>query len=165
MWLQLPEAVRSGRPVHDVTPEQTEVEYFHEFVPALFPANEGAALALASKLRIAERRSPTPVVDLAAGSGVWGISLAQKSRTVEVTAVDWEGVIPVTRQMAERFGVQDRFRFVTGDLLQTDFGGDYSIAILGHVLHGWSEKDGTVLIAKTFHALAAGALLRSRNGW
>ena len=73
--------------------------------------------------------------------------------------MDWEGVIPVTRQMAERFGVQDRFRFVTGDLLQTDFGGDYAIAILGHILHGWSERDCTALIAKTFHALTAGGIV------
>jgi len=33
------------------------------------------------------------VLDLAAGSGVWGIALAQKSPLVTVTAVDWPGVL------------------------------------------------------------------------
>ena len=37
------------------------------------------------------------VLDLAAGSGVWGVSLAEKSPKVRVTAVDWPGVLPVTR--------------------------------------------------------------------
>jgi len=95
MWLRLPEAIRTGRPVRDVTQEQTGTEYFREFVPALFPANRGAALALAKELRVSETAVPICGLDLAAGSGVWGISLAQESRHVRVTAVDWEGAFRI----------------------------------------------------------------------
>ena len=33
---------------------------------------------------------------------MWGVSLAEKSPHVRVTAVDWPGVLPVTRRVAER---------------------------------------------------------------
>src|SRR5437867_3565850 len=72
---------------------------------------------------------------VAAGSGVWGIALAQKSPQVRVTAVDWAKVIPVTRRYAERFGLLDRFSFVEGDIAEADFGSGHNLATLGHILH------------------------------
>ena len=72
------------------------------------------------------------VLDLAAGSGVWGIALAQASPQVHVTAVDWPEVIPVTQKTVARFGVSDRFTFVEGDLLEADFGAGHNVATLGH---------------------------------
>jgi methylase of polypeptide subunit release factors len=57
------------------------------------------------------------VLDLAAGSGVWGIAIAQGSNEVRVTAVDWPEVIPVTRKTVAGFGLAGRFSFVAGDLL------------------------------------------------
>ena len=62
------------------------------------------------------------VLDIAAGSGVWGIALAQSSKHVSVTAVDWPEVLPVTRKTVGRFGLSERFKFVEGDLLVADFG-------------------------------------------
>ena len=49
------------------------------------------------------------VLDIGTGSGVWGIGLAQQSPQVTVTAQDLPGVLDVTRRMAERFNLADRF--------------------------------------------------------
>ena len=62
------------------------------------------------------------VLDLAAGSGVWGIAQAQGSEQVSVTAVDWPDVIPITRKTVGNFGLTERFSFIAGDLMQVDFG-------------------------------------------
>ena len=99
------------------------------------------------------------VLDLAAGSGVWGIALAQSSRQVHVTAVDWPAVIPVTRATVARFGLADRFSYREGDLLETDFGTGYTIATLGHILHSEGVARSQALLNKTFHALASGGTI------
>jgi len=49
------------------------------------------------------------VLDVAAGSGIWGIALAQQSPLVRVTAQDWPAMIPTTRRITQKFGVADRF--------------------------------------------------------
>ena len=99
------------------------------------------------------------MLDLAAGSGVWGIALAQSSAKVRVTAVDWPGVIPVTRATVSRFGVAERFSFSEGDLLEADFGGGHNVATLGHILHSEGEERSKALLRKTFAAMAPGGTI------
>jgi SAM-dependent methyltransferase len=103
--------------------------------------------------------TPISVLDLAAGSGVWGIALAEQSPQVRVTAVDWPAVIPVTQRVAGRRGVADRFRFVAGDLLEADFGAGHHIATLGHIVHSEGESRSRALFDKTFAALAPGGTI------
>ena len=158
-WLGINEIVRTGRPAKAVNQEQGGAQFFERFVEDIFPMSYPAAQVLAEVLGVARSKQPVEVLDLAAGSGVWGIALAQKSSHVRVTVVDWAGVIPVTRRMAARFGVEDRFSFVEGDLLEADFGGGYKIATLGHILHSEGEERSRALLKKTFEALAPGGTI------
>jgi 2-polyprenyl-3-methyl-5-hydroxy-6-metoxy-1,4-benzoquinol methylase len=160
-WLRLNEVVRTGRPGSGgaVNQEATGALFFHEFVEALFPMSYPAAQALGDVLGLGESRAPTAVLDLAAGSGVWSIALAHKSPHVRVTAVDWAGVLDVTRRVAERNGVADRYRFVPGDLLEVDFGSGYQIATLGHILHSEGEARSRILLRRVWEALAPGGTI------
>ena len=99
------------------------------------------------------------MLDLAAGSGVWGIALAQSSGRVAVTAVDWGDVLPVTEKMVARFGLSERFSFVAGDLMEADFGHGHNVATLGHILHSEGEARSRTLLKKTFDALAPGGTI------
>jgi ubiquinone/menaquinone biosynthesis C-methylase UbiE len=99
------------------------------------------------------------VLDLATGSGVWGIAVAQASPDVHVTAVDWPQVLEVTKKIATRFGVVDRFNFSPGDLLEADFGANHGLATLGHILHSEGEERSRELLKKTFQALAPGGMI------
>ncbi len=155
-WLHLTEVVRTGRPAAAVNQESEGSAFFQQFVEDLFPFNYGAASALADVLQLGKAKAPVSVLDLAAGSGVWSIALAQRSPQVRVRAVDWAGVIPATRRTAERCGVADRYTFVEGDLLSADFGTGHHVATLGHILHSEGEKRSRALLARTFAALAPG---------
>lgn len=155
-WMQLNDIVRTGKPAVSVNRENEGSSFFQEFVEDLFPFNHASAQALAGILGVASATKPVHVLDLAAGSGVWGIVLAQKSPQVRVTAVDWPSVLAVTRRVAERQGVADRFRFVGGDLHEADFGSGHDVATLGHILHSEGETQSRRLLQKTFAALAPG---------
>src|SRR5712691_8988474 len=129
-WGRLHEIVRSGRPGQQINREQNGVEFFRRFVEDIFPMHYPAAQRLGEALGVSRATAPLSVLDLAAGSGVWSVALAQHSPHVRVTAVDWAGVIPITRKVTARLGIADRFRFVEGDLLEADFGSGHTIATL-----------------------------------
>jgi SAM-dependent methyltransferase len=155
-WMQLSEIVRTGKPAARVNREEEGEAFFQHFVEDLFPFNHAAAQALAAAVGVDEATKPVRVLDLAAGSGVWGIVLAQKSPHVRVTAVDWPGVLTVTRRVAERQGVAERFQFVAGDLHEADFSSGHDIAVFGHILHSEGAARSRRLLQKTFAALAPG---------
>lgn len=158
-WLRLTEVVRTGRPDGAVNEQADGGAFFHQFVEDIFPMSYDAARALAADLIDPANDLPVSVLDLAAGSGVWGIALAEASPRVSVRAVDWPAVLPVTRRVAERHGVMDRFTFVDGDLLAADFDAGHAIATLGHILHSEGEERSRQLIRKTFDALAPGGTI------
>jgi precorrin-6B methylase 2 len=155
-WLRLNEIVASGRPVEAVNQERLGGDFFHKFVEDLFPMSYPSAQKLAAALNLDGSGQPLSVLDLAAGSGVWGIALAQKWERVRVTAVDWPEVLPVTRKTVARFGLMRRFQFVAGDLLTADIGRNYAVATLGHILHSEGEERSRALLRRTFDALASG---------
>jgi len=158
-WMKLTDVVRSGRPERVVNEQGDGAGYFREFVEDIFPMSYDAARILAEALHLREATKTVSVLDLAAGSGVWGIALAEASAQVRVTAVDWPAVLPVTRRVAERHGVIDRFRFVEGDLLDVHFGSGYDVATLGHILHSEGESRSRRLLHKTFDALNSGGII------
>lgn len=154
-WLHLNEIVKTGKPSAAVNEQDAGAEFFQQFVSDIFPMSYAPAQALAAELKLGSAR----VLDLAAGSGVWGIALAQSSPQVHVTAVDWPGVLPITQKTTARFGLQDRFTFVAGDLNSADFGSGYDVATLGHILHSEGEARSHSLLKKTFDALAPGGTI------
>ena len=155
-WLRLTDIVRDGRPAVAVNQETEGTEFFSQLVETIIPMSYPGAQKLADHLKVAKVKDKSRVIDLAAGSGVWGIALAQKSPRLRVTAVDWAGMIPTTKRITERFGVRDRFDFIEGDLLEANFGNGYEVATLGHILHSEGEERSRQLLKKTFRALKSG---------
>ncbi len=158
-YLKLNEIVATGKPAVAVNQETAGGEFFEQFVVDIFPMSYPSAQVLAKTLDFDAAGRPVSVLDLAAGSGVWGIALAQSSEHVQVTAVDWPEVLPVTQKTVGRFGLSDRFSFVEGDLLAADFGTGHNVSTLGHILHSEGEERSRKLLAKVFAALASGGTI------
>lgn len=158
-WLKLAEIVRTGRPAQGVNRESVGTQFFHEFVNDIFPLSYGPARALAEALKLGEQGKTVRLLDLAAGSGVWGIAVAESSPRVNVTAVDWSGILDLTRENVERRGLGPQFSFVAGDLDTVDFGSGFDVAVLGHILHSEGEQRSRALLRKTFNALAPGGII------
>jgi SAM-dependent methyltransferase len=158
-YLKLNEIVATGKPAVAVNQEAAGAEFFEQFVVDIFPMSYPSAQVLAKTLDFDAAGRPVSVLDLAAGSGVWGIALAQSSKHVQVTAVDWPEVLPVTQKTVGRFGLSDRFSFVQGDLLAADFGVGHNVSTLGHILHSEGEERSRKLLAKVFASLAPGGTI------
>jgi SAM-dependent methyltransferase len=158
-WLDLNQVVASGRPVQSVNSAEEGAPFFEQFVEDIFPMSYASARVLADALTLAQADAPVSVLDLAAGSGVWGIALAQSSSHVTIRAIDWAGVLPVTQRVAERFGLGDRLTTVAGDLLEADFGTGHQVATLGHILHSEGVERSRALLHRAYAALTPGGTI------
>ena len=96
------------------------------------------------------------VLDIGAGSGVWGIALAKQSPRVRIHAVDWPEVLKVTRRVAAKHGVAKRLTTASGDFFEADFGKGHRVATIGHILHSEGRERSRRLLKKVFDALAPG---------
>jgi predicted O-methyltransferase YrrM len=158
-WLQLPEVVRSGQPARKIETAGESGDFFAKFVEAIFPLSFPAASALGQNLRVAKAAGPLSVLDIGAGSGVWGIALAKQSPHVRVHAVDWPQVLEVTRSVANRHGLADRLTTSAGDFFEADFRSDHHVATIGHILHSEGPDRSRRLIKRVFDSLAPGGVI------
>jgi 2-polyprenyl-3-methyl-5-hydroxy-6-metoxy-1,4-benzoquinol methylase len=158
-WQQLADVVRTGRPVARTNEPREGGAYFARFVESLFPGTFPAAQALGEHLGIPRAAAPVSVLDVGAGSGVWGIALAKQSPHVRIRAVDWPAVLEVTRKVAARHGVADRLSTAAGDMFAVDFGRGHQVAVLGHILHSEGPDRCRRLLQKVHEALSPGGLV------
>ncbi|MCC7496103.1 MAG: methyltransferase domain-containing protein [Bryobacterales bacterium] len=158
-WLKLADVVRTGHATQHVESSEESAAFFEDFVPALFALSYAPARVLAADLDLNRRNTEVRVLDVAAGSGVWGIALAESCPRVTVTAVDWEGVLRTTRKTVDQRGLGNRFRYVAGDIATADFGHGHAVATLGHILHSEGRERSRKLIRRVFEALEPGGVI------
>ncbi len=155
-WLKLNEIVRTGRPAARVNSQKQGARFFAEFVESLFPLSFPAASALGHHLGMSKSSTPVSVLDIGAGSGVWGIGIAKQSPQVRIHAVDWPEVLKVTRRVAKKHGLAQSLSTAAGDFFKADFGKGHRLATIGHILHSEGRERSRRLLKKVFGALAPG---------
>src|SRR2546423_1762223 len=78
-WLRLTRIVRDRRPAVAMNQETEGTEFFSQLVETIIPMSYPGAQKLADHLKVAKAKEQVRVIDLAAGSGIWGIAGGQKS--------------------------------------------------------------------------------------
>ncbi len=155
-WLELNEIVKTGKPAAKVNAQAEGAAFFADFVESLFPISFPGATALGAHLGVGKSTEPVSVLDIGAGSGVWGIALAKQSPQVRIRAVDWPQVLEVTKRVAAKHGLTERLTTAPGDFFEADFGTGHQIATIGHILHSEGLERSRRLLKKVFGALAPG---------
>src|SRR5260370_36144001 len=77
----------------------------------------------------AKEAKPCKVLDIAAGHGMFGITIAKQNPNALITAADWAPVLAVARENAAAAGVADRVSFQPGRPLDADLWARYSIRL------------------------------------
>jgi ubiquinone/menaquinone biosynthesis C-methylase UbiE len=154
-WGKLTEAVRTGRPTRAAVERQAEAErFFPGLIRSLHVLNREAARLAAQALGAGTSRHGLRVLDVACGSGVWGIAVAEADAGATLTLQDFPGVLELTRRYAERHGLTGRCEYLAGDLKQVDFGeARYDVALLGNIVHSEGEQSSRDLFRRIHRAL------------
>lgn len=96
------------------------------------------------------------VLDIAAGHGIFGITIAQKYPNAEIYAVDWANVLSVATENSEKFGVSDRHHTIAGSAFDVEYGDGYDVILLTNFLHHFDKQTCEDLLRKIHPALAEG---------
>jgi hypothetical protein len=125
------------------------------FAKAMAPLAGFIAQGIAGLLSV-EAPSPKKVLDIAAGHGLYGITVAQKNPGTKVWAQDWKHVLEVAKENAKVAGVSDRYSTIPGSAFDVDFGSGYDVVLLTNFLHHFDFPTNVRLIKKIRAALAPG---------
>lgn len=151
-WRNLTSVVKTGHPARKVETEEHGAEFFSRLVETLYVMGSPGADAAARNV-VAGRRG-LRVLDIGAGSGVWGIHMAKHDPEARVTVADFAKVIEVTKKFVARNGMTERFEYLPGDFRQTEFGESrFDIVTLGHICHSEGPRQTKELFAKIRRAL------------
>jgi len=157
-WTKLTTAVRTGRtalPDNGTcdTEDPIWVDFAKGMVNMMFPAAQEIAT------RILPQTGPVPanVLDIAAGHGIFGVSIAQHYPAAQITACDWPSVLEVVESNARKFGVADRHSKLAGDALKLDFGSEvYDVVLVTNFLHHFTPDTNIEFMKKVRTALKPG---------
>jgi 2-polyprenyl-3-methyl-5-hydroxy-6-metoxy-1,4-benzoquinol methylase len=123
-----------------------------KFARAMVPMAVPAAQTIATLLNV-EAAGPLKVLDIAAGHGIYGITIAQRNQAAEIVAVDWEPVLAVATEHARAAGVERRHRTIAGDAFKVDYGTGYDLALVTNFLHHFDAAACTKFLTKVAAAL------------
>jgi len=114
----------------------------------------GMTAVLMTNLLDMERVPVRTVLDIAAGHGMFGITLARMNPDVQVTGLDWRNVLAVAEQHAREAGVADRYHVIAGSVFEVPFGEGYDLVLLPNILHHFDPPGCEHILAKARAALA-----------
>src|SRR5262249_39912086 len=153
---RLTEAVRrGGTAVSDEGTVSDDNPIWVAFARAMAPLMQMPANLLADLVG-GDPQQPLRVLDVAAGHGLFGITLAERYPQARVTALDWPNVLAVAVENARQAGVADRHTLLPGSAFETDWGGPYDLVLLTNFLHHFDGPTCRQLAAKAFAARGPG---------
>ena len=129
------------------------VDFARSMVPLMMPSAEFIAGLITEDY---PENEPLRVLDIAAGHGMFGITIALKHPGAEIVALDWPAVLDVAAENADRFGVTERFTAMPGNAFDQAFGEGYDVVLLTNFLHHFDRATCTELLRKVHTALDAG---------
>jgi ubiquinone/menaquinone biosynthesis C-methylase UbiE len=100
---------------------------------------------------MAPSSGPIKVLDIAAGHGMYGVTVARNLANVHVTAVDWPAVLEVAKENAAKAGVAERYSTRPGSAFDADLGQGYDYVFITNFLHHFDPATNEKLLRR-FHA-------------
>lgn len=126
-----------------------------EFARSMAPLQSILAETIAQLLN-ADSAPKWKILDVAAGHGMFGVTLARRNPNAQIYALDWAPVLEVARENADKAGVLARYHTLPGDAFQADFGRDYDIVLLTNFLHHCDPPAIETFVRKVHAALKPG---------
>lgn len=149
-------AVRKGGTVLDQGGTVSEEDpVWKKFARGIAPVARFSAELIADHLKI-EDAGACKVLDVAAGHGFYGITLARRNPQLQVHAADWPGVLQIASENARQAGVSDRHHLIPGDAFQSEFGNGYDLVLLTNFLHHFDAETCIDFLRKVRSALNPG---------
>jgi 2-polyprenyl-3-methyl-5-hydroxy-6-metoxy-1,4-benzoquinol methylase len=137
---------------------QSDFDAWVTFAESMKPLMGPAARFIADEA-VREQPSPKRVLDIAAGHGLFGITLGQTAPQAEIVAQDWPNVLKLAESNARSAGIEGRYKLLPGNAFTVDFGTGYDVVLLTNLLHHFDQPACASLLKKVHGCLASGGQL------
>ncbi len=159
-WGTLAECVRVGKPAREVNKQETAEQFFPKLAAAIFPLNYSTAHLVVDALKLEALPKGARILDVATGSGVWSIPIAERNRAVHIDALDFPAVLEVVREFAKKSSVDQQYSYLSGDWRALTLDANaYDLIIIGHLLHSEGRQASRELLKKLKSAIKDGGKL------
>lgn len=148
-------AVRHGGTLDDEGSLAPEHPMWVDFARGMGPLAAFTADCVATLLE-ADAAPRWKILDVAAGHGMFGLTLARRNPNAEVVAVDWGNVLQVAEENARQAKLSDRFSTIAGSIFDVDVGTDYDLVLLPNILHHFDPAGCERIFRKAHAALTPG---------
>ena len=153
-WALLPEAVRTGRPIHSGPPESEEQR--EAFLLGMFNLARLIAPRVARAIDLSGREK---LLDLGGGPGTYAIHFCLAYPSLKATVYDLPTTRPYTEKTIESFGLSHRISFQAGDYLRQDIEGAFDVVWMSHILHSMGPEACKEVMRKAVSPLMPGGVL------
>ena len=102
---------------------------------------------------VARPGQPQKVLDISAGHGMFGISVALENPQAEIYGLDWKSVLEVARENANKAGVGNRYHEIPGSAFDVTLGGGYDLVLIPNFLHHFDPPTCVSLLKRVRAAL------------
>jgi ubiquinone/menaquinone biosynthesis C-methylase UbiE len=155
-FARLTESVRKGGTVLEAEGSMTaDHPMWEDFARGMASVMRPPAADIARVTNVAEMGA-CKILDIAAGHGIFGITLAAANAQAEVYAVDWQSVLAIAARNAEAAGVAARFHAMPGSAFEVEFGTGYDLVLLTNFFHHFDPPTCEALMRKCHAALKPG---------
>lgn len=150
------EVVRTGGPLEGtdgtMSPEHPVwVDFARGMAPVVVPA-----AGFIADLLEASKGTPWKILDIAAGHGLFGITLAEQNPNAEVVALDWPKVLAVAQENARKAGLGERYQLLPGSAFEVAFGREYDLVLITNFFHHFGQDACVELMHKIHDSLSSG---------
>jgi ubiquinone/menaquinone biosynthesis C-methylase UbiE len=155
-FFALAEAVRKGGTA-DSEGDNTKPrdEFWVAFAKSMAPLTIPTAAFIAHFIGAQEGKA-CKVLDIAAGHGMYGITVAKQNPQAQVVAVDWPAVLEVAKENAQTAGVASRYTARSGSAFEVELGEGYDYVLLTNIFHHFDQPTCEKLMRRVLGALKPG---------
>lgn len=157
-WIDLPIAVKTGKPVPktDAKMGKSAERRHRDFIMAMHDHARADAEKLAETVGLDGVKK---VLDAGGGPGTYLFAMIRRKPDITGAVFDLPQTIKITREMIALNGMQRSVGTIEGDFLTDDFGGGFDFVLMSSILHINSPAENQRLVRKGFNALNPGGRL------
>ncbi|MGA6973029.1 MAG: methyltransferase [Candidatus Binatus sp.] len=159
---RLTEVVKAGHTLLDQSAETDDNPFWQDFARGTrqMAQTVGPVVAeIAAESFKGGGEGPRKILDIACGSGFYGISALKRFPGARLVQVDWPGVLKHAEVNARNAGVADRVEFRPGDIFADDLGNGYDLVLAVNIYHHFSIAKNIELSRRLAAAAAPGGML------
>jgi hypothetical protein len=158
-WSELARSVRTGEAAAAAEMTADEQRLFSEGIEAV---TSGSARALAGGY---DFRTHTDLLDLGGGTGSFSMAVLERYPHMEATLYELPPVIQLATPRWEGRTEAQRLRMEAGDFLRDPLPADHDVALLSHVIHGFSPDENRRLLTRVRERIARRGRLLLVDFW